>query len=109
MHNDSIETLLLRHYGSTAQAPVGLEQRLCASVRHKAAELHRQEKSILYWRQERVSRRSGIGKLISQPGKDTTHDTRISRPRSASYPRRCTADLWPQAAARDGLVYRQEH
>jgi rhodanese-related sulfurtransferase len=64
MHNDSIETLLLRHYGSTAQAPAALEQRLCASVRHKAAELHRQEKSIVYWRQERVSRRQAV-KLVA--------------------------------------------
>lgn len=64
MHNDSIETLLLRHYGSTAQAPVGLEQRLCASVRHKAAELRRQEKNIAYWRQERVSRRQAV-KLVA--------------------------------------------
>ena len=64
MHNDSIETLLLRHYGSTAQTPAGLEQRLCASVRHKAAELHRQEKSIGYWRQERVSRRQAV-KLVA--------------------------------------------
>ena len=64
MHSDSIETLLLRHYGSTAQTPAGLEQRLCASVRHKAAELHRQEKSIVYWRRERVSRRQAV-KLVA--------------------------------------------
>ena len=64
MHNDSIETLLLRHYGSAAQTPVGLEQRLCASVRHQAAELDRQEKSIAYWRQARVSRRQAV-KLVA--------------------------------------------
>ena len=28
MHNDTIETLLLRHYGSTAQAPDDLEETL---------------------------------------------------------------------------------
>ncbi len=28
MRNDSIETLLLRHYGSTAQAPIDLEETL---------------------------------------------------------------------------------
>ena len=39
MHNDSIETLLARHYGSTAVAPAGLEQRLHASVRQQAAEI----------------------------------------------------------------------
>jgi hypothetical protein len=33
MQNDSLETLLLRHYGSGAQAPIGLEEKLYASVR----------------------------------------------------------------------------
>jgi hypothetical protein len=64
MHNDSIETLLLRHYGSTAQAPAGLEQRICASLRRQAAELHRQEENIAYWRQGRVSRRRAV-KLVA--------------------------------------------
>ena len=64
MHNDSIETLLLRHYGSTAQVPTGLEQRLCVSLRRQSAELHRQEKNIAYWRQERVSRRRAV-KLVA--------------------------------------------
>jgi len=64
MHNDSIETLLLRHYGSAAQAPEGLEQQLCASMRRQAAELRRQEKNIAYWRQERVSRRQAV-KLVA--------------------------------------------
>ena len=64
MHNDSIETLLLRHYGSTAQVPADLEQRLCASVRTEASELHRQAKRIAYWRQGRVSRRQAV-KLVA--------------------------------------------
>ena len=38
MQNDSIETLLLRHYGSAAQAPAGLEEKLRASIRLEAAE-----------------------------------------------------------------------
>jgi hypothetical protein len=33
MQNDSIETLLLRHYGSAAPAPTHLEQRLVTSLR----------------------------------------------------------------------------
>jgi len=33
MYNDSIDTLLLRHYGRSAPAPVDLEAHLLASVR----------------------------------------------------------------------------
>lgn len=55
MQNDSIETLLLRHYGSTA--PAGLEEQLQASVRARAAELHKQEQIAAAWLQRRVSRR----------------------------------------------------
>jgi len=36
MHNDSLETLLLRHYGNTAPTPSALEARLVASVRQEA-------------------------------------------------------------------------
>ena len=64
MHNDSIETLLLRHYGSTAQVPADLEGRLCTSVRVEAEELRKQEKSIAYWQQGRVSRRKAV-KLVA--------------------------------------------
>lgn len=45
MHNDSLETLLLRHYGSTAPTPPTLESRLVASVRQEAA-LQRQGQNI---------------------------------------------------------------
>lgn len=61
MHNDSIETLLLRHYGSTAPAPVGLEQRLVASVRHEAEERREQERVATRLRERRLSRRRVIG------------------------------------------------
>ncbi len=64
MHNDSIETLLLRHYGSTAQVPADLEGRLSASVRAEAEELHKRQKSIAYWQQGRVSRRKAV-KLVA--------------------------------------------
>jgi hypothetical protein len=64
MHNDSIETLLLRHYGSNAQVPADLEQHLCASVQAEAGEMLKQQKSIAYWRQGRVSRRKAV-KLVA--------------------------------------------
>ncbi len=64
MQTDSIETLLLRHYGSTAQVPADLEGRLCTSVRVEAEELRKQEKSIAYWQQGRVSRRKAV-KLVA--------------------------------------------
>lgn len=60
MRNDSIETLLLRHYGSAAQSPAGLEERLCASVRREAAELHEQKQVAVYLGQKRVSRRRAV-------------------------------------------------
>ena len=58
MHNDSIETLLARHYGSTTVAPAGLEQRLHASVRQQAAETLREQASSTYTHP--VSRRRAV-------------------------------------------------
>jgi hypothetical protein len=60
MHNDSIETLLLRHYGSTAPAPVDLEQRLAASVQHEAAALRREQYIAARLREYRLSRRRAV-------------------------------------------------
>jgi len=60
MQNDSIETLLLRHYGSTAQAPTGLEEKLCASVRREAAEMDRVQHITARLRERRVSRRHAV-------------------------------------------------
>lgn len=60
MHNDSIETLLLRHYGSMAPVPVRLEQHLVASVRQEAAELRRQQGMAARLRTHRVSRRHAV-------------------------------------------------
>jgi mannitol-specific phosphotransferase system IIBC component len=57
MRNDSIETLLLRHYGSSAPAPVNLEQRLSKSVRQEAAAVQASQKVVTNWQQRRVSRR----------------------------------------------------
>jgi hypothetical protein len=83
MRNDSIETLLLRHYGSTAPAPVDLEEQLSTMVRQEAsAELVRQE-AISRWSERRVSRRrvlqlvtlsgAGLGALVV--GVDTLQKT----------------------------------
>ncbi len=57
MRNDSIETMLLRHYGSTAPAPVGLEARLLASVQQETAQMRARERTANTWRERRVSRR----------------------------------------------------
>jgi hypothetical protein len=60
MHNDSLETLLLRHYGHTAPTPPALEARLVASVRQEAA-LHSQEHNIARrLRTYRVNRRRAV-------------------------------------------------
>ena len=56
MHNDSLETLLTRHYGSTAVAPTGLEQRLRASVRQQATRLAQEQTRLTH----AVSRRRAV-------------------------------------------------
>ena len=60
MQNDSIETLLLRHYGSTAKTPDALEKKLCASVRQEVAKRDEQERVAAYLRQRRFSRRRAV-------------------------------------------------
>ena len=60
MQNDSIETLLLRHYGSTAPTPVGLEQRLQATTHHQVAELRQQQHVAARLRAYRVNRRRAV-------------------------------------------------
>ena len=57
MRNDSIETLLLRHYGSTAPAPADLEARLLTAVQEQAAEMSARERAASAWRERPVSRR----------------------------------------------------
>src|ERR1700730_8709807 len=64
MQNDSIETLLLRHYGSMAQAPVQLEEHLRTSVRSKAAEMRKRERNAAYLTQRRFSRRQVIRLVV---------------------------------------------
>lgn len=60
MRNDSIESLLLRHYGDDAPAPAGLETRLVASVRREAAELRAQESVAARLGEQRMSRRAAV-------------------------------------------------
>jgi hypothetical protein len=57
MQNDSIETLLLRHYGSAAPVPADLQERLCAMVQRESAALQTSEQRVSAWNQRRVSRR----------------------------------------------------
>lgn len=60
MRNDSIESLLLRHYGDDAPTPAGLETRLVASVRQEAAELREQDSIAFRLAQRRMSRRAAM-------------------------------------------------
>ncbi len=60
MRNDSIETLLARHYGSTAPAPASLEHRLSASVRKEVAELQQQQHVATRLRTRNLSRRQAV-------------------------------------------------
>jgi len=66
MRNDSLETLLLRHYGDTAPAPAGLEQRLIASVQQATTTTHKQSAMRrLYAR--RLSRRQALRLVFGGP------------------------------------------
>jgi hypothetical protein len=60
MQNDSLETLLLRHYGSTAPTPTGLEQQLQAAAHHQVAELRQQQHLVARLRTYRVNRRRAV-------------------------------------------------
>ena len=60
MHNDSIETVLARHYGSTAIAPSGLEQRLQTAVRQQATEMSHEQEVVTRLRTGSVSRRRAV-------------------------------------------------
>ncbi|GLV58777.1 hypothetical protein KDH_56070 [Dictyobacter sp. S3.2.2.5] len=60
MHNDSIETLLLRHYGTNSPAPGALEQRLCASVHQEAQEIQQRQSTARRLCEQRISRRRAV-------------------------------------------------
>lgn len=57
MQNDSVETLMLRHYGNAAPTPDGMQATLLAAVRHEALELDRRTQSAVAWRGRPISRR----------------------------------------------------
>lgn len=57
MESNSIETLLLRHYGNSAPAPSGLEKNISASIRHEAQEARKLQVATTRLQQKRVSRR----------------------------------------------------
>jgi len=56
MRNDTIDSLLLRHYGSSAPAPAQLEQNLSAAVRQEASVIQASQQRAQVW-QRPVSRR----------------------------------------------------
>jgi hypothetical protein len=60
MRKDSLESLLLRHYGDTAQAPTGLEERLLAAVRHQVEVSSEEQRLAARFHQKRVSRRQAF-------------------------------------------------
>jgi hypothetical protein len=68
MRNDTIETLLLRHYGSTAQAPVDLEDTLRASIRLEEVELEKEQQLITRLRERRISRRKAVRLVTLEAG-----------------------------------------
>jgi hypothetical protein len=64
MYNDSIETLLLRHYGHDGPTPAALEQRLINSVRQDAMTQQQQERAGIRVLKHRISRRRAM-KLVA--------------------------------------------
>jgi hypothetical protein len=60
MHNDSLETLLARHYGSTAPSPTGLEQRLNVALRQQVVVQGEQQRMAAHLRTTRMSRRHAL-------------------------------------------------
>lgn len=64
MYNDSIETLLLRHYGHTAPTPPLLEQRLVSLVGHEVVVRQQQEHLAANICTHRINRRRVV-KLVA--------------------------------------------
>jgi len=65
MHNDSIETLLLRHYGPTAPSPADLEQRLVASIHQKPGHHSQERAQTQESRTERLMTRRQILRVVT--------------------------------------------
>jgi hypothetical protein len=68
MRNDTIETLLLRHYGSTAQTPVDLQDSLAASIRLEAVELEKEQHLVTRLKVRRISRRHAVRMVTIDAG-----------------------------------------
>jgi hypothetical protein len=60
MYNDSVETLLLRHYGHDGPTPAALEQRLINSVRQAAMTQQQDEWTAIRVLKHRMSRRRAM-------------------------------------------------
>jgi len=68
MERNSIETLLLRHYGNTAPTPRGLEEKISASIRHEAKEARKLQVAATRLQQKRVSRRHAARLVVKGAG-----------------------------------------
>jgi hypothetical protein len=68
MESNSIETLLLRHFGNTAPSPAGLEKRLYASVHQQAEEARKAQLAAARLQQQRISRRHVVRLAIKGAG-----------------------------------------
>jgi hypothetical protein len=60
MYNDSLDTLLLRHYGSNGPVPEALEQHVSASVQVEAKKPQQSQRIASRMREQRISRRRVI-------------------------------------------------
>lgn len=60
MHNDSIDQILLRHYGNSASAPVDLETRISKAVQREIRSTREQQNQTSRLRTYRLSRRKAI-------------------------------------------------
>ena len=68
MESNTIETLLLRHYGNSAPSPVGLEEKISASIRHEAREARKLQVVANRLQQKRVSRRQAARLAVKGAG-----------------------------------------
>jgi hypothetical protein len=73
MDSNSIETLLLRHYGNAASVPAGLEEKLRASVHYQAEESRKAQLAAARLQHKRVSRRQAI-RLVARGASKTGLD-----------------------------------
>lgn len=60
MYNDSVETLLLRHYGHGGPTPAALEQRLINTIRQDAVTQQQEEQAAIRVLKHRMSRRRAM-------------------------------------------------